>query len=548
MRPLPTCVVVVAANLLAPLAAQQSGAVVRAPFTQPLLRELLLPGFRIPVVPIGLVNSRICDGRLCVALGDVDGDLDQDVVYGPVGNQRPRVLLNDGHGRLTEVTATAMPLELREVYQIALGDLDGDGDLDYVSANRAGSAPRAATILINDGTGRFSDETTQRGLAWASFQVAPLSCVALADFDGDRDTDIVLAGTAPARQSASGFLLRNDGLGRFTYDATAFPTDNGFRDPPSLPGFRSADMDRDGDVDLVARCLWSGFVYWINDGTGHFTDAMLTHVHPTPTSYASIGLDIADMDGDGDLDLVLARYYPPAPVLLFLNDGTGHLYESSGGRIPTDSIAPLSPCLLDIDGDSDTDIVGFRTPQAPNFAGDIRVLVNDGTGRFSLDSGESYLARDQPNGVVYYVVAADMDGDEDQDMLLADGCTVPAPSGRQRYFVNRTRHVWADTPPKRALPWRVRVSGLDGGLALLAISFTNRNAVPSPFGRLALDPATTVVWPFVLQFDQFRLAIVDVPIPDLPILAGRPLYAQALCVEPSGRARFSNLWVENSIR
>ena len=527
--------------------AQQSSVGAQTPLTQPMLREMQQPGFTIPVVSVTWRNGP-CDGRLTVALGDVDGDNDLDVVYGSIAGQLPRLLLNDGNGRLTEVTTTAMPNELHHVYQFALADLDNDGDLDYVSANYEGTDYNPASILINDGTGRFTIETAQRGLAWPTFQETVQACVAVADFDRDGDNDIVLGGSAHSSHLASGFLLRNNGQGYFTYDATAFPQDYERRDPGLIPGFVTADMDGDGDLDLLARCYRGGIAYWLNNGAGRFTDAVLTHIHPTPSNYVSIGMNIADLDGDGDVDAVVSRAYMRGPALLYLNDGTGHLYESSSGRIPPQSDAGLFPGLFDVDGDDDNDIIVFQAPLAPNFAGAIQVLVNDGQANFTLDSSDSFLTRAQNNGGVFYIVPGDMDGDGDLDMFIADGCTIPAPTGRQRYFLNTTRHVWSEARPTRGDLWRVQVTGLAGGVGVLALALAASSTPLPPFGRFGLDPSTTLVWPYVLQFGRERLAVVDIPIPDLPILAGRPLYAQALCVEPSGRARFSNLWAEDSIR
>ena len=68
-----------------------------------------------------------------------------------------------------------------------------------------------------------------------------------------------------------------------------------------------------------------------------------------------------------------------------------------------------------------------------------------------------------------------------------------------------------------------------------------------PLGRLGLDPATMLVWPAVLGTGTDRQTVVDVPIPDLPLLQGLPLFAQALVVEQGGRARLSNVWREAAI-
>ena len=535
--------------MLATLALSQSTTTTAIRLTHPLLREIRQSGFEIPLVPITWQAGRPCDARYSIAIGDIDGNGAPDVVYGSIGGFRPRLLLNDGYGRLTEVTATHMPNEFPTTYQIALGVLDGDGDLDYVSANIEGPNYDAASILINDGSGHFTLETAQRGLAWPTFQEPNQSSVALGDFDLDGDVDIVLGGSSGlALHPYSGYLIRNNGQGHFTYDQSAFPLDHALRDPGPLPGFIACDTDGDGDMDLLASSYHGGIAYWINDGTGHFADAMLTRIHPAPNTFVSLGVNIGDLDGDGDIDLVVSRGYTRAPPIIYLNDGSGSFYESSAGRIPAQCQAGLQPGVIDIDGDGDLDIVNFRPPLAPNFAGDIQVLVNDGTGHFSLDPSDSFLDREQANGGVEYVVAKDMDGDQDQDLLVAETCAIPAPPGRQRYFLNTTRHTFAEERPARGHTWRVEVNGIAGGFGVLAVALTRADTPIPPFGRLALDPQTTLVWPRVLTFDADRTAVTDLPIPDLPVLAGHPLYVQALCVEPSRRARFSNLWIEDAIR
>ncbi|MCC6785985.1 MAG: VCBS repeat-containing protein, partial [Planctomycetes bacterium] len=209
----------------------------------------------------------------------------------------------------------------------------------------------------------------------------------------------------------------------------------------------------------------------------------------------------------------------------------------------------VNPGLIDLEGDGDLDIVSFRPPLPPGFGGDSEVLINDGSGHFTLDPSDQFLVRGRSNGGVSYLDAADMDGDGDADLLASDGCGYPSPPGHQAYFLNTTRHVWAETRPTRGETWRLTVGGRPGGLAVLALAFAkNRGISLPPFGTLALDPSATLLWPRVLAFDLERVAFVDLPIPDLPALGGLPLFAQALCIEPNGRARFSNLWIEDAIR
>ena len=80
----------------------------------------------------------------------------------------------------------------------------------------------------------------------------------------------------------------------------------------------AADLDGDGDLDVVATDFIDGIVFWYeNDGVGgfvtHVLDANLAGAYPS---------NIADVDLDGDID-VLACGYLADTVVLYQNDGSG---------------------------------------------------------------------------------------------------------------------------------------------------------------------------------------------------------------------------------
>jgi len=126
-------------------------------------------------------------GATGLALGDLNGDgfLDVTVGYGFGGNL---AYLNDGQGhfnlkenerRLGSSSFTTM--------SVAVGDLDGDADLDIVVGN-GGSRPESSTLYLNDGAGRFDWQDAERRLPG---DAANTSTVALGDLDGDGDLDVV---------------------------------------------------------------------------------------------------------------------------------------------------------------------------------------------------------------------------------------------------------------------------------------------------------------------------------------------------------------------
>jgi len=170
-------------------------------------------------------------------------------------------------------------------YQIQLGDLDGDGDLDAVFANMG----------FNDGRGRFSDGWTQPDTA------LPYGDAAFGDFDGDGDQDAIIA-QADNDSRRPTVVLLNDGKGRFS--------DSGQK-LLELPWGRLAliDVNRDGALDILVcqyhpRMGGQPPTFWLNDGQGRFRES---GVKLGADAYFTSGTT-GDLDGDSDLDLFLASF------------------------------------------------------------------------------------------------------------------------------------------------------------------------------------------------------------------------------------------------
>ena len=89
-----------------------------------------------------------CQG---VTLGDVDGDSDLDLVTASINGEANRLYLNNGSGTLTFQADLATGGN--RWLSVQLGDVDNDGDLDVVF----GSDNQASTVGLNDGNGNFSN-------------------------------------------------------------------------------------------------------------------------------------------------------------------------------------------------------------------------------------------------------------------------------------------------------------------------------------------------------------------------------------------------------
>ena len=123
------------------------------------------------------------------------------------------------------------------------------------------------------------------------------SGVAAGDVDGDGWCDLFFAGL-----DHGGRLYKNLGQWQFKdITQTCFP-------PQSLldtTGAVLADVDGDGDLDLLVNTLGHGTHVFFNDGSGHFTESANARLN---AGMAGMSLALADIDGDGDLDLYVANY------------------------------------------------------------------------------------------------------------------------------------------------------------------------------------------------------------------------------------------------
>ncbi len=328
---------------------------------------------------------------------------------------------------------------------------------------RSSGGPGFAEVPASRTGIRFVNTVTLDN-ALANRHLAQGGGVAIGDVDGDGLPDIYLT----SNQGANA-LYRNQGDWRFE-DITA-------RAGVALAGRRStgavfADVDGDGDLDLLVSTLGGGVVLLVNDGRGVFTER--SPESGLKSQAASMTMTLTDVDGDGHLDLYVANYktrsamdvYPPQerafdqvvrrvgsrfqvvpkfrkdyrvvdrpeyglvsmqqradPDGFYLNDGTGHftLVPWTSGRFRDPDGRPLNAApeyfalsakFTDVDGDGAPDLYVCDDFEDPDF-----LWLNDGHGVFRA---APRLALRNTSNSSMAVDFADVDRDGNVDIFVAD--------------------------------------------------------------------------------------------------------------------------------
>ena len=242
-----------------------------------------------------LVDSN--DGGRDVALGDMDGDGLLDIVVLGMdffsGTEDVAVMQNLGN---REFGSSAFGFETGDgARNLALGEVDGDGDLDVVTEN---GATGTLSVLLNDGSGVLA---AQPPIAAGT----SIEDVVLADVDGDGDLDLLTTDHAGTGADADAVVvLLDDGSGGFS-PGGRFPTRGRAR------SVEAADLDGDGRIDLVT----ANYVLTIGSGAVYPNVSVLlgestaSYAQPIEVGDGQLTVDarVGDIDGDGLLDVVTSN-------------------------------------------------------------------------------------------------------------------------------------------------------------------------------------------------------------------------------------------------
>jgi hypothetical protein len=285
-----------------------------------------------------------------LAVGDLDGDGNLDLAT--ANSNDVSVLLGDGAGSFTPASGGGINFSGNSPQSVAMGDFNGDGllDLGVTSCYYGLVQFQNADVLLGNGDGSFSwasDTYLGGGLYGYSAAVA-------ANLNGDGFDDFV---TVANIGNTSVHVLLSDSSGSL-HPGSTYVSSYG---PPSSDPFyyhpvAAGDLDADGDTDLVT----SNIGVLLGDGTGSFSAA---------GNYATGagGVVLGDFTGDGNIDIAMANVYPDNRVTILRGQGNGAFSAAESFAAST---GPYAIAATDFNGDGWLDV-------ATVYYGGVSVLIND---------------------------------------------------------------------------------------------------------------------------------------------------------------------------
>ncbi|GEM_PF-3726369 len=329
-----------------------------------------------------------------ICVGDLDGDGWLDVAVGLCNDEGGldrntlAILQNDGQGTL--LAPDIVFANTTTIWGIGTGDLDGDSDLDLLMPSHWGGTG----WMVNDGFGVF--QRNGYGINAGTSRVVAI------DMNGDDKIDVV--GAYYYGPSGIKWAL-GQGDGTFVSSAQYEVPGGG-----QYTDLRAADFDGDGYPDFIATTDSDspGYRIYYNNGDGSMSGQSYDSLGEAPQSVA-----VGDFDGDGHPDAAIAD--DPTSTVFLLHNATPDPLLVDPVVTSLSLLARDSMQTVDVDGDTDLDIVALLTPDNGQFThGQAAVFLNNGQGGFGTPT--LYETGAQP----YYLDVGDLNGDDHPDIVVSN--------------------------------------------------------------------------------------------------------------------------------
>lgn len=403
-----------------------------------------------------LSNSNINDNSNKTIVVDIDNDNDNDIISSAAGEIR--ILRNDGNENFTnestsinlgggylsentndieiidfdndglldflvttrdadgvnwykqnnDNTFTNNSLLSGTFINIAVGDLDGDNDLDIVTTKDSNTSGTGNEIIVykNDGNNQNFTLTSVHSVNPALN--TGLKHIKLFDADNDNDLDLIYFS---GESSNEGLKVRLNNGGVFLNSETDIYLSDFFTGVSGSYGyieFILEDINLDTKIDIVQVDASSGRINYYQNNDINFATNNFSLIEVTNSSGDVDGISVADIDSDGKLDIVAASKL----------DYTLEWFGNSGDNLTfsTNKISSTPPnkyiknLTIDLDGDGDLDIV--NTYETSNTSFGFNWFKNNGNLTFTLQNLPN-ISGSYATNLKY----ADFDADGDIDIL-----------------------------------------------------------------------------------------------------------------------------------
>jgi len=340
------------------------------------------------------IISSNADGVESIFTADIDGDGDVDVLSASFRDDKIAWYENiDAAGTFDAqqiISTTAGGAS-----SVFAADLDADGDLDVLSASY--SDDKIAWYENTNGAGTFGLQQI------ISTNSDGASSVLGSDFDGDGAIDVILASDRDRKIS----LYMNGGAGTFGSEIVVNSVSN-----LSTSSLYNYDIDADGDEDLITVASDSLIVSYENNGDGTFRDQKVLAMSSNLSD--SWTIQIADLDGD-ELPEIIFSYRDEScdeDISIIPNLGGGNFGAETVFDQDVDEIFRF--IFDDVDKDGDNDLISTHLFGTRDDIDDIRIYFNLGDGIFA----DPMILAEGVNIGDARPSLADIDGDGDNDILI----------------------------------------------------------------------------------------------------------------------------------
>lgn len=346
----------------------------------------------------------------------------------------------DGFLLKKETLKTSVPVQGAYPSQMKTGDFNGDGLQDILVVTQAGTGtePAPMYIFLGQANGQLLD-ATENFFQGKNLVEAGGGRTQIGDFNRDGKDDIFQLGfgndAPPFPGGTNSLYLSQKSSLAFVNASQSLPQTLELSHGGSV-----GDLNGDGFPDVLVNTLSSGAnIYYLNDGTGHFTVSQ--HLLPSKAkTFTYTQSQLVDINNDNALDMILGGWFSEGTASLgssvYLNKGNGDFSQATEKPLPSTTITEqgvLDIKTINLNGDNLPDLMMSVTRTGGHHDSDtwyrpayIQLLINKGDGNF-VDESATRLPANITNllgeGInnlawIFSLTAVDINKDGKEDIFV----------------------------------------------------------------------------------------------------------------------------------